>query len=185
MAQPSVRAAETFDQEMFSQASQSKSFCVVGLDRVLVTFVLFARAKVLFAVGLDRVLVTFVLFARAKVLFAVGLDLELAGFVLFARAKVLFAVGLDLELARFALVSQVKALCEAGRDHVWEKGLSARHHPFQYREVACGILSSRAKRLWWRMAEPVIEGSFWLGGLVLPVVCWRPTPAVLFSLQAI
>ena len=118
MAQPSARAAETFDQERFSQASQSKSCCVVGLDRVLVTFVLFARAKVLFAVGLDLELARFALVSQSKSSCVVGLGRVLVTFVLFARAKVLFAVGLGLALARFALVPQVEALCEAGHDHV-------------------------------------------------------------------
>jgi hypothetical protein len=74
MAQPSARAAETFDQERFSQASQSKSCCVVGLDRVLVTFVLFARAKVLFAVGLGLALARFALVPQVEALCEAGHD---------------------------------------------------------------------------------------------------------------
>jgi hypothetical protein len=141
-AKPSIRAAGTFEQETFAQAYQSKNFCVVGLGRVLVTF------------------------------------------VLFARVKFLFAVGLGLELAKSVPVPQVKAPCVVCHDHVWEKGVSSRHHPVRCRAVACEILSSQAKELWWKMVAPVSRNSICLGDLAQPVVGWHPMLAVLFSLQA-
>jgi len=61
----------------------------------------------------------------------VGLGHALVTFVLFVRVILLCAVGLGLERAKFGLVIRVQAPFEAYHDHVWEKRLSVKGHPFR------------------------------------------------------